>query len=257
MPGQTILIIDDDSTFCANLTGVLKAAGYIAIEAHDGHSALAAIDQLGSDIDLMIVDLSLPDDVSGLDIILTATRRKMPVKIIAASAVFDQLYLDLATGMGADVAIRKSLDGEIATKWLELVRRLLGESDSHPVPSQRLIVVVDDENSVRGFVKSLLHNAGYQVLEAADGVVGLALIKKIGGALDLLITDFVMPNLDGPGLVRAVRTEYPSIPVIYISGYTAEHDLEHSEAHAENCVFVKKPFLPKPFLEVVRRLLPN
>ena len=257
MPGQTILIIDDDATFCANLTGVLKEAGYRPIEAHDGPSALAAIEELGSGIDLMIVDLSLPDNVNGIDIIVTAARRSMPVKIIAASAVFDQVYLDMATGLGADAAIRKSLDGAVASEWLEVVRRLLGESDSDPAPSHRLVVLVDDENSVRGFVKSILQRAGYQVLEAADGAAGLAIIQKIRGVFDLLITDFVMPNLDGPGLVRAMRAEYPGIPVVYMSGYTDEQDLEYSEAHAKNCAFVKKPFLSKQFLEVVRGMMLN
>jgi CheY-like chemotaxis protein len=159
MPGQTILIIDDDSTFRTNLSGVRKAAGYKSIEAHDGRTALTAIDQVGTSIDLMIVDLCLPDDVNGLDIILTATRRKLPVKIIAASAVFDQLHLDIAKDLGADAALRKPLDGEVATLWLELVRRLLGKSDSHPVPSQRLVVVVDDEGAVRGVVKAVLRRA--------------------------------------------------------------------------------------------------
>jgi CheY-like chemotaxis protein len=189
MPGQTILIIDDDSTFRTNLSCVLKAAGYKSLEAHDGRTALAAIDQVGTSIDLMIVDLCLPDDVNGLDIILTATRRKLPVKIIAASAVFDQLHLDIAKDFGADAALRKSPDGDVAGLWLELVRRLLGESDSHPAPSEKLVVVADDDDAVRGLVKSILRRAGYQVLEAADGEAALALIEKICGTLDLLVTD--------------------------------------------------------------------
>jgi CheY-like chemotaxis protein len=250
MPGQTVLIIDDDAQFRADLTAILGGAGYKALEAHDGRSALAALDEFGTGIDLMVVDLCLPENVSGLDVIIDATRRKIPIKIIAASAVFGQLQLDIAANVGADVAIRKPVEGEIAALWLETIRRLLGESVSPPTPSQRLIVLTDDESAVRGFVKSILQHAGYQVLEAADGAAALALIEKIGGALDLLITDYQMPNLNGAELVRAVRAKYPNVPVVYISGYGSGSQGDWLADPAQACALVRKPFLPQQLLEV-------
>jgi DNA-binding response OmpR family regulator len=76
MPGQTVLIIGDDAQFRADLTAILGGAGYKALEAHDGRSALAALDEFGTGIDLMVVDLCLPENVSGLDVIIDAARRK-------------------------------------------------------------------------------------------------------------------------------------------------------------------------------------
>ena len=103
----------------------------------------------------MVVDLCLPDDVT-LDVIINANRRKTPIKVIASSAVCDQLYLDIATDIGADAAIRKNLDGEASTQWLELIHRLLGEPASDRAPTQRLVVLADDDEELRAWFKSVL-----------------------------------------------------------------------------------------------------
>jgi CheY-like chemotaxis protein len=254
---KTVLIIDDDPEFLENLSGVLKAAAYRVLQAADGKTALALIEQFqGGSVDLMIVDLCLPDQINGLDIILAATRRKLPVKIIAASAVFDQMYLDMATEFGANAAIRKPGNGDIATLWLDTVQRLVGDATAVPVSPNPLVVLADDEAVVRGMVRSLLHKAGYQVLEAEDGAAALALIEKIGGALDLLITDYMMPNLDGRELVRAMREKYPHIPVVYISGYVEDTGGETLDDPANRCAFVQKPFKSRALMDVVRRMMP-
>jgi two-component system cell cycle sensor histidine kinase/response regulator CckA len=113
------------------------------------------------------------------------------------------------------------------------------------------VVVADDDDAVRGLVKSILRRAGYQVLEAANGEAALALIEKIGGTLDLLVTDCIMPKLDGPGLVRAMRAKYPNVPVVYITGYASDLNIGGSGDPRQNCAIVVKPFMPKQFLNVV------
>ena len=94
-------------------------------------------------------------------------------------------------------------------------------------------------------------------MEAADGEAALALIERIGGTLDLLVTDCDMPNLNGTGLVRAMRMNYPSIPVIFISGGTLDSERRRLEDSVNACALVSKPFSAKQFLEAVRRMMPK
>src|SRR5947209_20248222 len=108
---KRILSIDDEQAFRASLAGVLKAARYDVLEAADGQKALAVIEKLRGRIDLLIVDLCLPD-VNGFEVIGTITRRRSNIKIIATSAVYQDLYLDIAATIGATEAIRKQPTGE-------------------------------------------------------------------------------------------------------------------------------------------------
>ncbi len=248
---KTVLVIDDDPKFRESLTGLLKQFGYHALEAANGREAVDTIERLRTGIDLMIVDLALPE-ISGVELIGAVTRRKTTIKIIATSAVFDEAYLEMVKGVGADETIRKAAIRQ-PEKWLEIVRRLLGETgETAARPSQRVVLVVDDEESVRSYVRRVLQGAGYQVLEAADGVDALALLEKLSGAVDLLVTDVKMPRLPGIELVKAVKGQFPAIPVIYISSIRRDglHDPRRS------VIFVEKPFTPEVLLEAVQELLP-
>lgn len=251
---RTILVVDDDDRFRVDMNRALHNAGYNVVEAVDGPEAISAIDRLRDGIDLMIVDMCLPSGQNGLDIIGAAHRSRIPAKIVAASAIVDELYLDMARHMGADVAIRKPQEDEIAAWSLETVRAVLGPSTPAAVPTKRLVVVAEDEQGVREFVKSLLQHSGYQVLEAADGEIALSLIDKIGGAVDLLITDYQMPRLNGAALARAVKAKFPKVPVVYMSGYVPGED-EPLDDPARLCAFIPKPFFPKAFLALVARML--
>jgi two-component system cell cycle sensor histidine kinase/response regulator CckA len=101
------------------------------------------------------------------------------------------------------------------------------------------ILLVEDEDAVRVFSARALRNKGYQVLEAKNGEAAMTQIVSDGHRVDLLITDVVMPQMDGPTLVRKVREMRPDMRVIFISGYAEDRfkgDLDES-VH----------FLPKPF----------
>ena len=81
-------------------------------------------------------------------------------------------------------------------------------------------MVVDDDTSVRAYLKAALKSEGFRTLEAEDGELGLELVRKIGSDIDLIISDIKMPKLDGIQLANLVRAEFPKIPIILISGYT-------------------------------------
>jgi CheY-like chemotaxis protein len=123
------------------------------------------------------------------------------------------------------------------------------------VMPSKLIVLADDEQTVRNIVKAILQNDGFEVVESHDGVHALEYITGLHGAIDLLLTDVRMPRLDGIGLARAVTAMYPNIPVLYISGYSLDIEDEKSKHPKQACGFVQKPFLPKVLLEAVRKCL--
>ena len=102
-----------------------------------------------------------------------------------------------------------------------------------------MILLVEDEDMVRAVAERALTRQGYGVLTAENGEVALELLEKHGRP-DLLITDVVMPTMDGPTMVRHARERYPDLPILFMSGYAEEQlrksiDLDHVA------------FLPKPF----------
>ncbi len=257
MSARTILIVDDDAGFRESLIQVLREAGYNTLAAADGRTAAAAIENLEAGIDLMVVDLCLPD-MNGIEIIEAVARRKTGIKIIAASGVFDDVFLDMATALGADAGIRKPGGQAAAAKLLQAIRGLLGETPEATVkPLEQVVLLAEDDPPVRVFVKTILQREGYQVLEAADGSSALALARKVNGAIDLLVTDIKMPGMDGLALAQALKELRPEIPVVYMSGYSEEAASQALDRPAEGSIFIGKPFLPKALVDAVRLLLPR
>ncbi len=112
-------------------------------------------------------------------------------------------------------------------------------SDSVDLTGRGTILLVEDEAPVRMFGARALRNKGYTVLEADSGEAALDVINSTRQPIDLLITDVVMPRMDGPTLTKQVRTRLPTLKVIYISGY--------AEDAFRNNVGADINFLPKPF----------
>jgi len=103
------------------------------------------------------------------------------------------------------------------------------------------VLLVEDEDPVRLFSARALRNKGYKVIEAKSGEAALEVIHRATETIDLLITDVVMPRMDGPGLIREVRETHPDMKVIFISGYTEDSFRKRLDSDAEI------HFLPKPF----------
>jgi two-component system cell cycle sensor histidine kinase/response regulator CckA len=103
------------------------------------------------------------------------------------------------------------------------------------------VMLVEDEDPVRIFGARALRNKGYKVLEAKSGEGALELIRDATEKIDLLITDVVMPRMDGPALIREVREIHPDMKVIFISGYTEDAFRQRLDSDSEI------HFLPKPF----------
>ncbi len=101
------------------------------------------------------------------------------------------------------------------------------------------ILLVEDEDMVRAVAERALARQGYEVVTAADGEEGLAAVRA-GPAFDLVVSDVVMPSMDGPAMARAIREIAPNMPVLFMSGY-AEGQLR-GEIDIEQMHFIAKPF---------------
>ena len=116
------------------------------------------------------------------------------------------------------------------------------------------VLVVEDDNSLRWLTCQMLAQFGYTVVEAQDASHALGLARERAGDIDLLITDVVMPGLNGRQLARQVRQLYPHIKVLLMSGYTAEIAAQIDKTDVA-VAFLEKPFTPEELGEKVREVL--
>jgi CheY-like chemotaxis protein len=120
--------------------------------------------------------------------------------------------------------------------------------------SAGMILVADDESTVRAFAASVLRRAGFQLMEAVDGADALQKVQE-SGRIDLLLTDIRMPRMDGIALAHSVKEMYPGVPVIYISGYPFDTEAGSADPSRRPCEVLVKPFSKIALLDAVRKCL--
>lgn len=103
------------------------------------------------------------------------------------------------------------------------------------------ILLVDDEDGVRGFLKRGLELDGHAVTTAADGSEALDTLAATGGAFDLVLTDIRMPILDGIALALSAKRDFPSLPILLMTGYAEQRE------RARNLEAIVEDVLTKPF----------
>ncbi|MCE9600975.1 MAG: response regulator [Gemmatimonadetes bacterium] len=177
--------------------------------------------------------------------------------------------LGLATGY----AIVRTAGGTIRVRSAEnegsvfdIILPRVGDSEREPEsrlsPSRgtvlpeggETILLVEDEPAIRSALSRMLRSGGYQVVEAANGGEALRLAEETAGAIDLLLTDVMMPGIGGKELVQRVLAIRPGTRVILMSGYTDDEDLRR-DLGAARYVFLQKPFTAKKVAATVRALL--
>jgi CheY-like chemotaxis protein len=114
--------------------------------------------------------------------------------------------------------------------------------------AQRIAMIVDDEWSVRMYIKAVLESDGFHTIEAENGVEALEQIRQLGTGVHLLVSDIKMPQMNGIELACLVRADFPTIPIILISGYPDEF----SDVAFE---FISKPFRVETLLSTVRNVM--
>ena len=127
-------------------------------------------------------------------------------------------------------------------------------ADSGGLTGTETILLCEDDESVRRLTEQFLQAAGYTVLVAARGSVALARAAEYQGAIDLLVTDVIMPDMNGRKLAEALTTSRPDLRTLFISGYTA-NVIAHHGVLDPGVEFLEKPFGRRKLLVRVREVL--
>ncbi len=117
-----------------------------------------------------------------------------------------------------------------------------------------VILLVEDEAPVRAFASRALRLKGYTVLEADSAEDALKTLEETNLAIDIFVTDVVMPGMDGPSWVRQALQERPNVRVVFVSGY-AEDAFGEGTVEIPNSIFLPKPFSLTELTETIRRQL--
>jgi two-component system cell cycle sensor histidine kinase/response regulator CckA len=147
-----------------------------------------------------------------------------------------------------DVAVASSPTGAPAAADRKL-------PDSVDLTGQGTILLVEDEEGLRQLNARGLASRGYTVLEAGNGIEAIEMLEKSDGEVDLVVSDVVMPEMDGPTLLRELRRRNPSLKIIFVSGYAEDAFQKHMPTDGEQPAFLPKPFTLKQLVNAVKETL--
>jgi len=116
------------------------------------------------------------------------------------------------------------------------------------------VLIVEDDESARELMRKALAPHGYSILEARDVWDALTIARSRSAPIDLLLTDIVMPDMNGPQLAQHIVTMHPKVRVLYVSGFP-QASIIGSSTVSERVSFLPKPFVPGALLASVREAL--
>ncbi len=217
-----------------------------------------------------------PDVAAGEYALLSVsdTGHGMPADVL--QRVFDPFFTTKATGAGTGLGLAtvygivKQSGGHISV-YSEVgvgsrFKVYLPAVEGEAAPAVRMeslgddlqgsetILLVEDDSAVREYASGVLRELGYEVLEAADGPEAIVASERHPGEIQLLLTDVVMPKLNGRDLAEFLCERRPGLRVLFVSGYT-ENSIVHQGVLDEGLNFLPKPFSPAALAEKVRRVL--
>lgn len=130
----------------------------------------------------------------------------------------------------------------------------LSRAPTNPQPKPATILVVDDEPALGELMGTLLSGLGYRVLIARSARAALELARTHPSKIDLLIADFMLPDLNGRKLATAIKSSRPETKVLFMSGYEESIVMDNAIAFARD-LFVEKPFTPGVMAKKIRDVL--
>ena len=214
------------------------------------------------------------ETVSGPYVVLQITDSGMGMDEATRARIFDPFFTTKEEGTGLGLAtvygVVKQSNGHIwvysepghgtAFKiYLPQVRDTPDAARRGPAPAAPLggsetVLLVEDDEMVRNLTSRALTNRGYSVLVAPNGAEALRQLESHRGALQLLVTDVVMPGMNGREVARRVAALRPQVKVLYLSGYTDDAIVRHGMLEP-GIAFLQKPFTPDGLARKVREVL--
>ena len=138
---------------------------------------------------------------------------------------------------------------EIVSLWRRLEKSMSAAASSRPS-----ILLVEDDDQIRQFVRTLLSNDGYHVIEARTGTEGLRKAEEADGGIDLLLSDMLLPELSGYDVACRLSELYPEIRIVLMTGYVEGEIVQRCLAELD-ATFLDKPFQPVQLRKIVRDAL--
>lgn len=240
---ETVLVVEDQEPVRNLAVTVLKEHGYRVLSAANGDDALLLARRHLGPIHLLLTDVVMPH-MTGKELADRLTPLRPEIKV---------LYM---SGYTADIIARRELlESEasflakpFAPHALAMkVREVLG-----PAKPAATILVVDDEESVRGFFQRVLTGAGYEVFVAGDGAQALKKIHE--RRFDLLVTDLVMPEQEGLDIIGILHKEWPQLKIVAVSGAFGGTFLKAAQLLGAKAALLK-PVSPEQLLAAVQAAL--
>jgi two-component system cell cycle sensor histidine kinase/response regulator CckA len=167
------------------------------------------------------------------------------------------IYVDSEQGKGTSFRIFLPRHAETDTAAVNGAAHDVTK-DQRPadLTGQGTILLVEDEDGLRSLNARGLRSRGYTVVEAANGVEAIEVLEAQDGKIDLVVSDVVMPEMDGPTLLKEMRGRNPTLKVIFVSGY-AEDAFEKSLPANEQFAFLPKPFTLSQLVAQVKQTIAN
>jgi two-component system cell cycle sensor histidine kinase/response regulator CckA len=171
------------------------------------------------------------------------------------------VYVDSKPGNGSAFHIflpRHHPEQEVAPEP-HTVNGIAKETPVEPKPrtdltGQGTILLVEDEEGLRSLNARGLRSRGYSVIEASNGIEAMEALEQKNGAVDLVVSDVVMPEMDGPTLLKTMRGRNPDLKIIFVSGY-AEDAFEKSLPENQQFAFLPKPFTLSQLVAAVKETM--
>jgi two-component system cell cycle sensor histidine kinase/response regulator CckA len=171
------------------------------------------------------------------------------------------VYVDSEPGKGTSFRIflpRHQAEPEVASETAAAngaAREASMEAKARTdLTGQGTILLVEDEEGLRSLNARGLRSRGYSVIEASNGVEALEALEEKNGAVDLVVSDVVMPEMDGPTLLKTMRGKNPDLKIIFVSGY-AEDAFEKSLPENQQFAFLPKPFTLAQLVAAVKETM--
>jgi two-component system cell cycle sensor histidine kinase/response regulator CckA len=259
-PGQVDQIL---ANLCVNSRDAIGSSGTITIETANTTIAESADPRSPLAVPGQYVLLTVTDDGCGLD---AATLANIFEPFFTTKQVGQGTGLGLSTVYG----IIKQNDGFVevdsepgqgTTFRIYLPRHFaaVAPAKQEALPDQppgrgETVLLVEDETMILNFEEKLLEKLGYRVLTAATPEAAIELARNHGLEIDLVLTDVMMPGINGPEMVSHIREFLPGLPALFLSGYTANAIFDDSELK-EGVEFLQKPFSREDLAKKLRNIL--
>jgi PAS domain S-box-containing protein len=249
----------------------------LAVNARDAMPDGGALDIETLNVELTREDgaAGSPERTPGRYVLMTVTDTGHGMDETIRKDIFEPFFTTKGVGKGTGLGLSTVYgiirqNGGWIDVWSEVgvgttFRMYVRSIDACPVAERKVmsaptegggetILVVEDQKAVRSFAKAALRQHGYPVLEACDGDEALSVAMEHLGQIDLLLTDVVMPGLNGRELSKHLKQLYPHLKVLFISGYTADV-IAYRGVLDPGVAFLHKPFGQEELARKVREVL--